>query len=225
MNMKRKLWIGITLLGLTLMVALGAVFLQRSLEVYAGRPIFHGETATYRYSGEVLEHTGEVLVNVYYLNRLGPDNTMKAIQAYREANLRRNHDLLARKEPKLIYVQVTFARPIPAAEVKSLVKETGFKVEDFLMAGRNSLGGKAWCIAFRENLDEPCDPELGIMVLRGWIETTEKGLGQWMKDERVYMIDTVAAEVSEILAQKHADIVAGREVIIGSELPLWELDW
>jgi len=58
-----------------------------------------------------------------------------------------------------------------------------------------------------------------------------------MADERVYMIDTVAAEVYEILAQKHPDIVAGRElispegadgkkvIIIGSESPFWELDW
>jgi len=219
----RWLWIGIAFLSFTSIAALAAT---NSLhEVNAIRPVFHGETQTYYYSGEVLKHTGEVLVNVYYLNRLGPENKLKAVQAYREANFRRSYALLAQREPKLIYVQVTFARPVSISEAKLLVQETGFKIEDFLMAGRNSFGGKAWCVAFSDNLDEPCDPALGIMVLNGWVETTEKGLGQWLKDERVYMVDTVAAELIEILHQKHADIVAGREIHVGAELPIWELNW
>ncbi|MBO9370779.1 MAG: hypothetical protein J7575_06815 [Chloroflexi bacterium] len=229
----KKLWIGIAFLGLTLTVALAALVLTEPLELYAGKRIFHGETATYSYTGEVLEGTGDVLVNVYYLR-----GGEKAIQAYREANTKRNYALLARKEPKLIYVQVTFVRPIPSAEVSSLVKETGFKVENFLMAGRNSQGGRAWCIDGTGNLDKPfCDdPNLGVMILKGWVETTEQGLGRWMADERVYIIDTVAAEI-EILAQKHPDIVAGREligpgsmdgkkvIVIGAESPFWELEW
>jgi len=230
----KKLWIGIALSGLILVVALAGLMFTKPIELYAGKRIFHGETATYSYSGEVLEHTGDVLVNVYYLR-----GGEKAIQAYREANTRRNYALLARKEPKLVYVQVTFVRPIPAAEVSALVKETGFQVEDFLMAGRNSQGGRAWGIDFTGNLDKPFhdDPNLGVMILKGWVETTERGLGRWMADERVYMIDTVAAEIMEILAQKHPDIVAGRElispkveegkkvIIIGSESPFWALDW
>jgi len=230
----KKLWIGIALSGLILVVALAGLMFTKPIELYAGKRIFHGETATYSYSGEVLEHTGDVLVNVYYLR-----GGEKAIQAYREANTRRNYALLARKEPKLVYVQVTFARPIPAAEVSALVKETGFQVEDFLMAGRNSQGGRAWGIDFTGNLDKPFhdDPNLGVMILKGWVETTERGLGRWMADERVYMIDTVAAEIMEILAQKHPDIVAGRELIspevedgkmkieVLPESPFWALDW
>ena len=250
MNSKR-LWIGIGFLGLTLMAALAAILLGELPEVDAGKVIFHGETPTYSYSGEVLD-TGDVLVNVYYLR--GGD---KAIQAYREANTKRNYALLARKEPKLVYVQVTFVRPIPIAEVSSLVKETGFKVEDFLMAGRNSQGGRIWCIDAIGNLEQTvCTPavvcipgtddqavceqdfrNLGVMILKGWVETTEQGLGRWMADDRVYMIDTVAAEVYEILARKHPDIVAGKEligperedgkkvIVIGAESPLWELEW
>lgn len=220
----KKLWIAIVFLGLILSAASAALFLQRPSEIYAGKPIFHGETATYSYSGEVLEHTGDVLVNVYYL--YGGE---KGIQAYREANAKRNAALLARKNPQVIYVQVTFVRPIPVEEVRALVEETGFKVEDFLMAGRNDQGGRVWCIDAVGDLDQPtCDPHLGIlgvMILKGWVETTEQGLGRWMRDERVYIIDTVAAELSEILAQRHADIVAGRQVFIGSESPFWRLDW
>lgn len=219
----KVLWIGIAFLSLVSIAVLTATNSLR--EISAARPIFHGETQTYSYSGEVLKHTGEVLVNVYYLDRLGPENRLKAIQAYREANIKRSYALLARKETRLIYVQVTFSQPVPVQDAKSLVQETGFRIEDFLMAGRNSLGGKASCIAFRDNLDEPCDPGLGIIVLRGWIETTDKGLGRWLRDERVYMVDTVAAELEEILRQKHPDIVAGRKIHVSAELPIWELDW
>ena len=230
----KKFRIGIAFLGLTLIVVLVTILLTKPLELYAGNRIFHGETATYSYSGKVMEHTGDVVVSVYYLR-----GGEKAIEAYREANTKRNYVLLAQKEPKLTWVQVTFVRPIPTAEVSALVKETGFKVEDFLLAGRNSQGGKAWCIDGTGNLDKPfCDdPNLGVMILKGWVETTEQGLGRWMADERVYMIDTVAAEIMEILAQKHPDIVAGREligpklvdgkkyIIVIPESPLWELEW
>ncbi len=217
----KKLWIGIGFLGLTLIVALAAILLRKPLGVYAGKPVFGGKTAIYEYAGKVLEHTGDVLVNVYYLR--GGD---KAIQAYREANIRRSRALIAQKEPQLIWVQVTFARPIPSAEVSSLVKETGFKVQDFLMAGRNSQGGRVWCIDAIGNLDQPvCDPDLGVMFLQGWVETTERGLGRWLTDNRVYIIDTIAVEINELLAQRHADIVAGREIIIVSESPFWRLEW
>ncbi len=249
----KKLRISIAFLGLMLMVVLVTILLTKPLELYAGKRIFHGETATYSYSGKVMEHTGDVVVSVYYLR-----GGEKAIQAYREANTKRNYALLAQKEPKLIWVQVTFVRPIPTAEVSALVKETGFKVEDFLMAGRNSQGGKIWCIDAIGNLEQTvCAPaevcmgpgiedrtacerdfgNLGVMILKGWVETTEQGLGRWMADERVYMIDTVAVEIMEILAQKHPDIVAGREligperedgkkvIIVIPESPLWELEW
>ena len=57
-------------------------------------------------------------------------------------------------------------------------------------------------------------------------------MGRWAADERVYMIDTVVAEIMEILAQKHPDIVAGREMISpevaygkkGAESPFGELE-
>lgn len=221
----RWLWIGIAFLSFTSIAALAAI---NSLhEVHAVRPVFHGETQTYYYSGEVLKHTGEVLVNVYYLNRLGPENKLKAIQAYREANLRRSYALLARKEPKLIYVQVSFARPVPIDEVRSLVEKTSFRVEDFLMVSRPKEQ-KRWCTEATGDLAKPfCATEgfEGIMVLRGWVETTEKGLGQWLRDEQVYMVDTIAAELEEILHQKHADIVAGRKIYVSAEFPIWELDW
>jgi len=37
-------------------------------------------------------------------------------------------------------VEVTFAHPVPVAEVHSLAEETGLQLEDFLVAGCNSQG-------------------------------------------------------------------------------------
>ncbi len=220
----KKLWIGIAFVGLTLMVASAAILLRKPPEAYAGRPIFHGETTTYRYSGEVLEHTGDVLVNVYYIG----DGDPEALRAYREANMKRGQALVTQGDARPIQVQITFAHPVPVAEVRSLAEETGFQLEDFLVAGRNSQGGRAWCVDFTGDFDQSdgiCAGLEGIMLLKGWVETTERGLGRWLTDDRVYMIDTVAAEVCELLAQRHADIVAGRKIIIGSESPFWRLDW
>lgn len=218
----KKIWIGITFLGLTLMIASTAILLRKPSESFAGRPIFYGETTIYRYSGEVLEHTGDVLVNVYYIG----DGDPEALRAYREANIKRGHALITQGDIRLIWVQVTFAYPVPIAEVRSLIEETGFQVEDFLMAGRNPQGDRTWCIDATGNIAQPaCDPDLGIMLLKGWVETTEQGLGRWLADDRVYMVDTTGVEIRELLAQRHADIVAGRKIIVSPESPLWRLDW
>ena len=219
----KKLWIGVTFLGLTLIAASAVNLLRKPSEAHAGKPFFQGETTTYDYTGRELEHTGDVIVNVYYL---GDGFDLEGLRAYREANIKRSHALVAQGDARLIWVQVTFAHPVPVAEVRSLAEETGFQVQDFLMAGRNSQGGRAWCIDAVGNLDQPvCDPDLGVMLLKGWVETTEQGLGRWLADERVYMVDTTAVEVRELVAQRHADVVAGRKIIVSPESPFWLLDW
>lgn len=48
----------------------------------------------------------------------------------------------------------------------------------------------------------------GIMLLQGTVDTTEEGLGRWLADERVYLIDTTAVEVQELIAHRHPDITA-----------------
>jgi hypothetical protein len=220
--MKNKMIrISIALAGLILMVALAATLFQKLPEAYAGKPVFfRGETPTYRYSGKVLDD-GNILVNVYYLGNSA------TIQAYREANIQRNQVLLARRKPQRVYVQVTFTHPVPVPEVRALVEETGFQVEDFLMV-RRPREQRSWCIEATGDLIKPFCADAGfegVMVLKGWVETTEQGLGRWIADDRVYMVDSVAVEISEILTQKHADIVAGKQIVVSSEYPIWELDW
>ncbi len=133
--MKRKfLWIGAGLLGWMGVVVSAALRFHPPTAAHAGQPLFHGQTATYRYSGEVLD-SGDLLVHVYFLRE---DDA--ALQAYREANLRRGYALLAQKDPRRLWVQVTFARLTPIAEARALVRETGFRADNFEIVGRSPDG-------------------------------------------------------------------------------------
>lgn len=228
--MNRQSRINILLLGLALLTFLAAILLQKPFETYAGRPIFRGETALYRYTGEGLD-SGDILVSV----DVDLDNP-KALEAYREANVARGRALIARGKAKPIWVQVTFARPLPADEVRTLVRETGFQVENYLMVGRASNGERVFRIqvgTIGDDVPETAYEPLwnvkmtfaGIMLLQGTIETTKQGLGRWLTDERVYIIDTTGEEVRELAAQRHANIVAGRNIVFSLESPFWDFDW
>ncbi len=48
---------------------------------------------------------------------------------------------------------------------------------------------------------------------------TQKG------DERVYLADTSEVEVRELLARQHANVVAGKELVVSMTSPFWKLDW
>ena len=163
-------------------------------------------------------------------------NDPKALQAYRDANTARGRALIARGEAKAIWVQVTFARPLPADEVRTLVEETGFEVENYLRVGRASNGERVIHIRvgpIGDDVPETVYDPLwnvektyaGIMTLQGTVETTERGLGRWLVDERVYLIDTTGEEVRELATQRHASAVAGREIVVGVESPYWNFDW
>lgn len=225
----RKLWLSLALLGVMIAAAF-AIMLLRPFEAYGGRPVFQGEGSAFRYAGHI---RGNGAVDVV----VGVDlNDPQALQAYREANAVRGRALIARRKAQTIWVQVTFVQPLPADEVRTLVEETGFQVENYLMVGRASNGervvhGQVGAIG-DDVPDRVYDPHwnvemtyAGIMLLQGTVETTEQGLGRWLADERVYMIDTTAVEVRELVAQRHADIAAGREIEVGLESPFWNFDW
>lgn len=224
----RKLWLSLALLGV--MIAASAVMLLRPFEAYGGRPIIRGESMAFRYAGHVLDN------GMMHIGVSVDLNNPKAMQAYKEANDARARALIAQGEVKPIWVQVTFSRPLPADEVRTLVKETGFQVENYNMVGRASNGERVVHVQVGtigdDVPDRAYDPHwnveityAGIMLLQGAVETTERGLGRWLVDERVYLIDTTGEEVRELAAQRHANVVAGREIVVGLESPFWNFDW
>ncbi len=157
-------------------------------------------------------------------------------EAYRDANTARARALIARGEARPIWVQVAFARPLPADEVRALVEKTGFQVENYMLVGRASNGERVMHVQMGAIGDDVAmqasDPHwnvemgyAGIMLLQGTVETTEEGLGRWLTDERVYIIDTTGEEVRELAAQRHANAVAGREIVVSLESPFWDFEW
>lgn len=226
----KKLWISTTFLGLTLMAASAVILLGKPFEAYAGKPFFNGETGTYRYTGKGLD-SGDVLVDVHF-----DIDDPEALRAYREANAERAKALIQQGEPQLIWVQITFHRPLPTAEVQALVKETGFRVDNFEMVGRSADGRHRLSRTRVGDIEDDAahmvvplwgvDTMLaGVILLQGEVETTEQGLGRWLADNRVYMIDTTGVEVRELVARRHADVVADRDIFVSLTSPFWRFDW
>ncbi len=226
----RKLWLHLALLGVMMAAAAAVIVLVRPFNAYGGRPVIRGEGSAFRYAGHVLDNgMMDIGVSVDF-------SDPKAMQVYKEANDARARALIARGEAKPIWVQVTFARPLPADEVRTLVKETGFQVENYAQVGYASNGERVVHIQVGTIGDDVPDRAYdshwkveityaGIMVLQGTVETTEEGLGRWLADERVYLMDTTAVEVRELVAQRHAHVVAGREIVVELPSPYEYFDW
>lgn len=226
----KKLWLSFTFLGITI-VAASVMILLRPFVAYGGRPVIQGEGSAFRYAGHVLDNgMMDIVVSVDF-------DDPQALQAYKEANDARCRALIARGEAKSIWVQVTFARPLPVDEVRSLVKETDFQVENYDIVGRASNGERVVHVqagtigdAVPDRIYDPhWNVEItyaGITLLQGTVETTEQGLGRWLTDERVYLIDTTGEEVRKLAVQRHAKAVAGREIVVELQSPYYgNFDW
>lgn len=233
--MDKKRWIVAGFLGIALLVA--GFLLASPRVVYPGESFFSGQGSAFRYTGEILQN-GEVLVTV----SVDIDNP-NALRAYVEAATNRGWALIQSGDPQTIWVQVTFRRPVPIPEVRALVEETGFRVDSYLLVGRHPTNGErmyeiqfgpledsAIHTTFPQPPPAPPDPGVdgtlaGVMLLQGEVDTTEQGLGRWLADERVYLMDTTSVEMHQLVAQRHAAVVSGKEIEISVPSPFWNLDW
>ncbi len=200
----------------------------------AGRLVIEGATDSFRYAGRV-ENSGDLFV---YVSTAWYDP--KALQDYRAANIRRGQELITHKEGMPVPVQITFARPQPLEEVRARVAQTGFQVESFIMVGRSTLTNQRGTygqsnsldgglpIPERELMDPATGEELvlqGLMVLQGTVPASEAGLGYWLSNPEVYLVDTSEVEVLEVVRRIHASVVADRNIQVAIESPFWSLDW
>lgn len=200
----------------------------------AGRLVFQGATDSFRYGGRV-EDSGDVLVHVG-TNWYDPE----ALRTYLAANVRRGKELIAQKGGEPVPVQITFARPQPLEEVRALVAQTGLQVESFIMVGRSTLTNQRGAygqpnsldgglpIPERELIDPATGDELvlpGVMVLEGTVPASEAGLGSWLNNPEVYLVDTSEVEVLEVIRNVPASVVGERNIRVGIGSPFWSLDW
>jgi hypothetical protein len=198
---------------------------------YVAAPFVQGEANSFRYTAKG-QRNGRLYVNVS-VNFDDP----ATVQKYREANQQRGRDLTNKAQSR-IPIQVTFARPLPLKEVRELAQETGLQVSNFAMVGHSSLNGQRGVHVEFSSLDKDVpttlnvDPTgkgeqlvlMGVMVLVGEIRNPH-GLAQLLADDRVYLVDTSEVEVRELIAQRHASIVAGKELVVNVPSPFWKLDW
>lgn len=223
---KRNL-LAILFVLITTMVAL-LVTVQTA---YVAPLYLEGETDSFRYTVQE-ERNASLYVNI----SVNLDDPI-ALQKYLAANQQRGRNLAA-KGPSPIPVRVTFLRPLPLDEARTLVHKTGLDVTSFAMVGYSSLNGrKGMHIEFssldkdvflRRNIDPTGQGEelvlKGVMVLYGELKNPQ-GLMLLLDDPRVYLADTSETQVRELLAQKHRSAIMGKELVFSVPSPFWNLDW
>jgi len=105
------------------------------------------------------------------------------------------------------------------------------------MVGRSSRGGKGSYIRFG-SLEEDVPAMLdaggnrkgetltlaGVMVVQGSVQESQ-GLARLLADKRVYLVDTSEVEVRNLIASRHANVAAGRELTVNRPSPFWNFDW
>jgi len=218
--------------GLFLVIfALSAIWLVGMDQAFAvGKAEGKGDGFTYK-----VEIVGDstALVNV----ELNVDDP-HAVQRYKEANYQRALALLRSGQEQVIDVQITFVRPVPPSVVRDKAMETGLIIRDYLLAGRSVDGRKITSVYLGPiTLDVPDVQELyfpngekagtleGVMLLRGYLRTSEVSLGRWLNDPLVYMVDTTAVEARRLVSERHAAVVGKRPIEVTLHSPFWNFDW
>lgn len=161
-----------------------------------------------------------------------------SIQKYRNANQQRALDLLQSKPVREIEVQITFARPVPSSVVREKAAQTGLLIHDYMLVGRSISGNKIASVRLHTiPLDIPDVEEVilpngekggtlvGVILLKGTIQTTATSLGRWLNDPLVYLADTVSVEARELVTAKHASLIGKRTIQVARPSPFWNLDW
>jgi len=248
----KKLWMGLAFLGVTAIVALAVVLLRKPSVAYGGRPFFHGEGTAFRYTGQGLDN-GEILVvvgvdvddpealrayreanakrsqaliaqgearpiwvQVTFLRPLAADQVRALVE---ETDFRVDSFLMVGHTPDGEKTSTILNFPIGEDFPETLAETLSWQEIETLVLDQGYVPPAT--------LNDPMAPKTldGIMLLQGEVETTEQGLGRWLADERVYLIDTAGVEVRELAARRHADAVADREIVVSLPSPFWRFDW
>lgn len=210
----------------TLVVALFA-----TAQVADLAPIFvQGETPSFRYSAK--SHRSGNLEVVISVNFDDP----ATLQKYIQANRQRGQELV-KKGQVPIPVRITFARPLPLDETRKLAQETSLDVTSFAMVGRSStrpdskgshieFGPLSRDVQTRQKIDPTGGGEelilSGVMVLYGEMRDV-MGLSRLLNDERVYLADTSEVEVRQVLEERHAPLINGRQLTVSIPSPFWNM--
>lgn len=219
------------LIAVTVILLAAFLAISQVQSVTAGRGQFNGSTDAFRYSGQ--DDNG----SIYMVISVNTDDPT-ALKKYVEANRQRGQELVNRNMEEVVPVQITFTRPLPVSDVKTLVERTNFQVESSALVGYSTLSQKRGTrvqfgslqnsVPEREIVDPETGDELvfsGVMVLQGEVKATADGLGQWLANDEVYLVDTSKLEALNITASRHAAETANKSINVSLPTPFWDLDW
>jgi hypothetical protein len=160
-----------------------------------------------------------------------------AVERYRQASNHRALVLLASAPGHRLWTTITFARPLPLNEMVLLLQEAKVEPVSYTQVGWTAAGERMGSTIFAgpdfdlEKLAQEAmsassenDPiagahTMGFMVVDGYIPISEESLGKLMADERVYLVDTTAYEVQQLVGLE----AEGATFVLST--PFWSMDW
>ncbi|MGH9878431.1 MAG: hypothetical protein ACRD5H_12410 [Nitrososphaerales archaeon] len=160
-----------------------------------------------------------------------------AVERYRQASNTRAQVLLKSAPGERLYTVITFAKPLPPNETVALLKEAEVEPVSYTQVGWTAAGERMGSTIFaspdfdleklaREAISASSEQDplagartTGFMVVDGYITISEQSLGRLLADERVYLVDTTAYEVQQLVGSE-AD---GATFVLST--PFWSMDW
>lgn len=221
------------LLGIVLLAILGLVisWLGGTDQASAVNGQAEGVGNGFTYQIEVRDKIALVHVNLNVAD-------FQAVQRYREANHQRALKWIGDRQPREIDVQITFVRPVPPSVVRELAAQTGLVVNEYLLVGRSPEGRKITSIYLGAITPDVPDVQpiirpdgeeggslVGVMLLRGTVKTSQTSLGRLLDEPLIYMVDTTAVEVRELVVREYASLIADRPIEVVLHSPFWQFEW
>ncbi|NOX63698.1 MAG: hypothetical protein GXP42_17375 [Chloroflexi bacterium] len=217
---------------ITILIMTIFVILYIGHSVTASKNSFTESTETFTYHVEI-DDNQNVTVEVEPLFY-----SSQQWRKYMERNTERSWQLLKDKasHDKWIPVQIVFSHPVPLEDILSWLQQTEFRLEKYVVAGhrKNDIAaGYGPLSGYPPALQIPGEQQVihydkGVLVLEGTTQVNDKGLGFWLRNDEVFLVDTTAVELMDRLqndARVRPFIQEEEKISFVIHWPLSRLSW
>lgn len=160
-----------------------------------------------------------------------------AVEEYRRANDERSSKLLQSATGESLWTTITFAKPLPMAEMQTLLQNAGVAPVSYTQVALTSTGQRMGSTYFADSPEGPVDLEdaakdaqstdplapnygaqyAGFMLVDGYVTLSIESLGRLIDDPRIFMVDTTAYDVQKLVGEENA--------VVRLSTPFWSMDW
>lgn len=230
-NVVTTRWMKMPLTVFVVAIVLG-LFGRKPALAYTGTASYSGLNGAYKY---VVAYRDSKADEVQIVLDLG-DTT--AVELYRQASNQRSLELLASVQSQRLWATITFVKPLSINEALSLAKEAGVESASYTQVGWTASGERTGSTIFvspDSDIEKLASQALvassaedpifgarmaGFILVEGYITISEESLGKLLTDERVYLVDTTAHEVKNLLGE-----AAHQDTVFHLPSPFWGMDW